>query len=312
MYADIQELGPKQSMLSNGALLLKDVPIARTGVQSYHASEIAGAIDDDTAIDDAGMVEVVREPAEVFSKRSMKSFEGAAVVMRHPAGQVDAGNWKKLVVGHAQNIRRSGDLLIADLLIGDAGAMRAIRTGGWRGVSAGYDAEYATAGNGRLRQFNISGNHIAILSPHEEPRCGSVCSIGDSKRRGAMRDREGGRAVRQDYSESFKTSANARSEMGAAPDPLAIGGELIGEVDGPLSALILLPRPGNRVGIFRVGNITGMHTPGRAVTGTGNFTADRRQHMEAARERVRREQAAGAAMAARVRDFWSTRGGSHA
>jgi hypothetical protein len=132
-------------MLANGALLIRDVPIARTGLQQYHASEVPDIIDDDTAIDADGMVTVLRGPSEVFSKRSMASFEGAPVVMRHPGSVVDGHNWKKLAVGR---VRRDGDLLVADLLIGDAEAMRAIRAGGWRGVSCGYDASYERMAGG--------------------------------------------------------------------------------------------------------------------------------------------------------------------
>jgi hypothetical protein len=134
LCADAEELSPCQSMLANGALLLRGVPIARTGIQQYHAGELAGAIDEGTFVDDDGMIEVERAPADVFNKRAMASFEGAPVVMSHPDSAVNGDNWRDLAIGHCQNVHRDGDLLIGDLLIHDRRGIAAIRDGGWRGV----------------------------------------------------------------------------------------------------------------------------------------------------------------------------------
>ena len=60
------------------------------------------------------MVSVVRDEAEVFDERSIASFEGAPVTLRHPAGRVDPTNWNDLAVGHVQNVRRQGEVLVAD------------------------------------------------------------------------------------------------------------------------------------------------------------------------------------------------------
>src|SRR5262249_33860299 len=43
----------------------------------------------------------------------------------------------------------------------------------------GYDCEYDT-GLGALKQRNIVANHVAILHPGEDARCGEACSIGDA------------------------------------------------------------------------------------------------------------------------------------
>jgi hypothetical protein len=158
MYADVEQLGPTQSRLTNGALLVRDGPIARVGEQHYHASEIAGSLDDDTAVDNDGLVGVWCDERDLFEPRSMASFEGVAIVMRHPDSTVGPDNWRDLAVGHAQNIRRSGRVLIADLLIHDRRAINTIRNGGWRAVSAGYDARYAPISGG-LHCDPATGRH---------------------------------------------------------------------------------------------------------------------------------------------------------
>jgi hypothetical protein len=175
-YADT-ELGPRQSLLPSGTLWARDVVIARTGAQTYHRNELFGVDCRDIA-DRDGMVRVTRDEAEVFDPQSMASFEGAPITMGHPDGLVDSNTWKHLAVGHVQNVRRNGDHLVADLLIHDARAIDAVRNRGWRSVSAGYDANYLPNGRG-LRQVGIRGNHLAILSPQEDARCGDACQIGD-------------------------------------------------------------------------------------------------------------------------------------
>jgi hypothetical protein len=47
-----------------------------------------------------------------------------------------------------------------------------------REVSAGYDAAYEQLGPGRARQYEIVGNHTALV---ERGRCGPACAIGDKE-----------------------------------------------------------------------------------------------------------------------------------
>jgi hypothetical protein len=171
----IEQLGLRQALLSSGALLLRDVTIARTGEQQYNSSELplAGA-------GEGGMIRVMRDEAEVFHPRAMASFEGVPITMTHPDIAIDPSNWSSLAVGHAQNVRRQGNTLVADLMIHARRAIDAVRNGGWRGVSCGYEASHEPLSRGRLRQTNITGNHLALLPPDQEPRCGDVCMIGDA------------------------------------------------------------------------------------------------------------------------------------
>jgi hypothetical protein len=148
-YVD-ERLSEKQSRLPSGSLVCHGVRIARVGSQVYHISELPLAADD-AAPDADGMISVWRDEAEVFHPHAMASFEGAAVTMTHPSDGVDPSSWSELSIGHAQNVRRDGDFLVADLVIYDQRGIAAIRDYGWRGVSAGYDCGYERDGEGGLR-----------------------------------------------------------------------------------------------------------------------------------------------------------------
>lgn len=158
-----------------GFLICIGVPIARTGIQEYAKGE--------TPIEPGpkGLVEIDREEAEVFRKETIASFEGKPFTIKHPDGFVTPENWKDLAKGMMQNIRRGDgefkDSLIADLLINDAEAISLVKKG-MRGLSCGYEAEYIQTGDGKGKQINIIGNHLALV---DEGRAGEAYAINDHK-----------------------------------------------------------------------------------------------------------------------------------
>lgn len=119
---------------------LPRVAIARTGPQPYAADEVA---DDVEGFSD--VVVMLRDEDEVFDSEAMASFEGKPLVIDHPDEDVNPDNWKELAVGHVQNVRRGegtdDDLLIADILVTDAEAIRLIRKEGLRERRAGMTRE---------------------------------------------------------------------------------------------------------------------------------------------------------------------------
>lgn len=165
-------LGPTQRLTPEGFLLCKDVPIARIGEQLYHASELPmlGMRD--------GIIHVDREAAEVFDPASIASFQGKPIVDDHPLDIIDPDNIAAHQIGTATNVRRGGDVLLADLLFTTRRGIELVRNGK-RAVSVGYDAIYEQTGPGTARQRRIRCNHVALV---EEARCGPVCSIGDGTR----------------------------------------------------------------------------------------------------------------------------------
>ncbi len=180
-YLFNSRLGDTRYRISDGSLLCKDVPIARTGKQLYGAADFP-----ELEPDADGEIVVERMADEVFSPEAMASFEGMAVTLLHPEDDlgnilfVDTENWRELAVGHVSNIRQGDDeqseLLIADLIIKDEIAIEAIDSG-LREVSCGYDAKYRQTGPGKAMQYQITGNHVALVP---KGRAGIICSIGDS------------------------------------------------------------------------------------------------------------------------------------
>lgn len=158
-----------------GYLLCIAVPIARTGEMVYGEGETPLDANED------GEILIRREEEEVFSDKTIASFEGKPVTITHPTEFVDPSNWKTLACGIIQNVRRGSgeqkDSLIADLLITDSIAIGLVKSG-LREVSCGYEAQYAQEGEGRGIQTQIRGNHLALV---EQGRAGSAYAIQDHK-----------------------------------------------------------------------------------------------------------------------------------
>lgn len=183
-----EHLGPNREITLQGFLLCKAVPIARTGQQIYGPGQ--------TPIEagEMGRVVVSREAAEVFSPETIDSFNGSAFVvwrfdakLSHPkdsegeGADVTPATWKEYSAGFVFNVRRGkgieGELLLADILVCDAEAIRLITEEGFTELSCGYDSNYVQDAPGIGRQVNIRGNHVALV---ENGRCGWQCSIQDS------------------------------------------------------------------------------------------------------------------------------------
>lgn len=174
-------LGNTRYQLADGSILFKDVPIGRTGEQVYGAEELP-----EIEPDSQGLIVVRRTPEEVFSERTIASFEGMAVTIGHPkdfSGSiifVTPSNWRLLANGHIQNVRRGSgeqsDLLLADVIAKTPEAIQAVEDGDDE-VSCGYDADYRQISPGIAEQYAITGNHLALVP---NGRAGSRCALGDS------------------------------------------------------------------------------------------------------------------------------------
>lgn len=176
-YFYYSRLGARRFEMSDGGLLCKDVPIGRTGVQLYGAEEL-----NDIEPDEEGEILVERTAGEVFRPETLASFEGMTFTVSHPIEDVTPDNWGRYAAGHVQNVRRGSgdqsDLMIADIVVKKAAAIRAILDEGVDQISSGYDAEYRQTTPGKARQHNIIANHVALVPTG---RAGIRCSIGDSK-----------------------------------------------------------------------------------------------------------------------------------
>lgn len=154
----------------SGGIICTAVPVARIGTQDYFARELQLGGDPER------VVQVTREPEEVFAPTALASFEGCAVTDGHPPENVTAENFSAYARGHAQNVRRSGDYVVADLHIDDAALASDVLNHVKREISCGYLCTYAPTGNG-YTQKGILGNHIAVVP---RGRAGSSVSIKDA------------------------------------------------------------------------------------------------------------------------------------
>lgn len=174
-----ERIGANQSITPEGFLICESVPIARTGLMVYGAGEILSEDGEALQAGSDGIIRVMRDEDQVFHPDTIASFMGKPVTDDHPSESVTPANWRRVSIGEAHNVRRGegmySDCLVADLLIKDADAIKAVRDGK-REVSCGYDADYEQSEPGRARQFNIIGNHVALV---DRGRCGPRCSIGD-------------------------------------------------------------------------------------------------------------------------------------
>ena len=150
------QLSPHMDKTPEGYLICRDVPIARTGSQEYLAQELQ--LDGDPE----RPVTVNRYPEDVFAPAALASFEGKDVTAGHPPENVGPENFASYSKGHVQNVRRSGEYIVADLILKDAGLVSDVWNGVTREVSCGYLCEYVPDGSS-YKQQNIRGNHVAVV-----------------------------------------------------------------------------------------------------------------------------------------------------
>lgn len=153
--------------------------VARAGVQHYTACELG--------LDDRPHNEVIcvyRSPEEVFSPKSLATYDNSDMTVEHPSDMVTAVTYRQVSVGHAiSEGRPEGEFVVVDLLIKDGDAIKAIESGKCE-LSAGYMAEYierpGTAPDGTPYQFvqqSIEINHIALC---DTARAGRLARLFDT------------------------------------------------------------------------------------------------------------------------------------
>lgn len=171
----VQDVGRTRALTSEGYLLCKDVPLARTGWMVYGPGEVPVSVGPDN------IVHIYRGPDELFAADTIASFNGKPVSDEHPESKyVSPATWQRLARGVCLNVRRPGpgdepDCLYGDLLITDKDLVGQVQAGKVE-VSLGYEAEYEETEPGRGRQFGLVGNHVALV---KRGRCGPRCAIGD-------------------------------------------------------------------------------------------------------------------------------------
>jgi hypothetical protein len=165
-------------------LIAKNTPLARSGYQLYTRGELG------IGGDSSEKIAVWRDPAEVFSQKTIFSAEGKTVVgPGHPPVFLVPENTAGYYRGHVQHVREgdplpNGDrVLIGDLFITDPMLISLIKAKALREISAGYDCEYVEVEDPHspqavFAQRNITINHVAVC---DKGRAGPSIAIMDAE-----------------------------------------------------------------------------------------------------------------------------------
>lgn len=124
----------------------------------------------------------LRLPDDVFDDNALSTIRLIPVTNGHPQEKlVTAENSKRLAVGFTgDSVEQKGDYVIANFVVTDADAVRAIKENGRRELSLGYTVDLVEeSGNfdGEdydFRQTNIRYNHLALV---DTARAGSMARI---------------------------------------------------------------------------------------------------------------------------------------
>lgn len=167
-YGD--RISPHIDKTPEGYLICRDVPINRTGTQTYLAHELGLDGDPDRA------VTVYRLEEDVFSPAALASFEGKDITRGHPPEMLSAENQAGYTKGHMENVHRAGDTTVADLIIKDSALASDVENGLLREVSCGYNCLFEPYMDG-YKQSHIIGNHVAVVP---KGRAGAAVAIHDT------------------------------------------------------------------------------------------------------------------------------------
>ena len=158
--------------------LVATARVARTGVQTYLASEL-GDIATAAGFEPNDQVRVLRSADEVFSQDSLRTITRLPVTVDHPADHVTADNWAKLSVGEVGDAYTTDkEWIVVNPMIKDAAATKAARTT-HKQISMGYTAEIVRYGDADIADFeqkNIRYNHLALVG---RARAGDRARMGD-------------------------------------------------------------------------------------------------------------------------------------
>lgn len=161
---------------SEGYLVCVDSILSRTGAQSYTRDELFhdGCKDE---------VNVDRSPDEVFSDKTLASFENKPLTIEHPDEDVNSTNHNKYAVGFIRDIKRgkdgADDVMLGTIVVTDAEAIELIETGKLKELSCGYDCDIEDEDNPQQR--NIRGNHVALCEHGRAGIARIVDSVKDAK-----------------------------------------------------------------------------------------------------------------------------------
>lgn len=173
-FLSSSQLSEHRYKTPQGYLVCLDCVLARTGQQQYRMHDL---------FEDGDETEVFvdRPHDEVFSDKTLASFENQAFTNEHPNNDVNSENYKELSVGFVRDIRKGNengkDVMIGNIIVTDPDTIAQIESNEKNELSCGYECDVVKDDNGEYKQVNIRGNHVALC---EHGRAGNA-RIVDSK-----------------------------------------------------------------------------------------------------------------------------------
>ena len=172
-----EKLSPRKYKTPEGYLICQDAILARTGKQTYLNREVYG----DSIDNPDKEIEIDRPEAEVFSDKTLASFENKPVTIEHPDEDVNIDNHNFYSVGFVRDIKRGIDdgkpVMIGTLVVTNPDAVADIENGKLLELSCGYDCDIIDNA-----QTNIRGNHVALCEHGRAGNARIVDSVKDGKR----------------------------------------------------------------------------------------------------------------------------------
>lgn len=174
-----EKLSQHKFKTPEGYLICTDAILARTGKQEYTRKEVFG----DSAEKGDEIINVDRTPEEVFSEKTLASFENKPITVEHPDEDVTIDNYKDYAVGYVRDVKRGKtedgqDVILGNLVITDKQTIEEIENGEHTDLSCGYDCDIQDEANPQQR--NIRGNHVALCAQGRAGIAKIVDSVNDS------------------------------------------------------------------------------------------------------------------------------------
>ena len=193
---DTIALDAAKLVLTGDGYAKMECPVARSGIQEYHAAEMGDAFQDR---DPSDIIRVYRPPEVIFSDASLASYAHKPITNDHPPEQVNAENWDKYAKGHTGGeVRVDGKRVFVPMMMSDGKTIEAVRSGKreWSaGYSVSFDVASGTTPDGQSYDAIVTGqkiNHIALV---DKGRAGPDCRIGDNARRETPEPKDGERQM---------------------------------------------------------------------------------------------------------------------
>lgn len=166
-----EKISNHQYITNEDYLICVDAILGRTGKQTYLEKELFSNGSNNK-------IQVWRTPEEVFSEKTIASFENKPVTIEHPDDFVNSSNYDKLAVGFVRDVSKKKvngqDVLVGNLIITKNDAIKIIKDGK-KFLSCGYDCDIVEK-DGEFYQKNIRGNHVALC---DNPRAGITMIIDE-------------------------------------------------------------------------------------------------------------------------------------